>query len=103
MTTHGLPEMYEPMIRGLEASGTRITADAVKSKFLQGVKMSSVVTSSSCDGAFFSQPNKSKSKEKTSVKCFKTLTTLPELTKTVIDAAVDFIQTVGRHASSGKG
>lgn len=67
----GLPEMYEPMIMGLEASGTRITADAVKAKILQDVKMSSVAKSSSSDGAFYSHPNKSKQKEKASVKCFK--------------------------------
>lgn len=37
----GLPEMYELMIMGLEAAGRKITADAVKAKILQDVKVSS--------------------------------------------------------------
>lgn len=36
----GLPEMYRPMIMGLESSGMKISADLVKNKLLQEVKMS---------------------------------------------------------------
>lgn len=35
----GLPDQYEPMIMGLEASGVALTADAVKAKILQDVKL----------------------------------------------------------------
>ncbi|XP_055543383.1 uncharacterized protein LOC129728931 [Wyeomyia smithii] len=66
----GLPDMYEPMIVGLEASVIKINADAVKAKILQDVKMSSVTKSSSGDGAFYSHP-KTKQKEKAAIKCFK--------------------------------
>ena len=37
-----LPEYYDPMLMGLEASGTRLTADAVKAKILQVVSCSMV-------------------------------------------------------------
>lgn len=36
----GLPEMYRPMIMGLESSGMKISADLVKNKLLQEVKTS---------------------------------------------------------------
>ncbi|CAG4958833.1 unnamed protein product [Colias eurytheme] len=36
----GLPDMYKPMIMGLESSGMKISADLVKNKLLQEVKMS---------------------------------------------------------------
>lgn len=67
----GLPEMYKPMIMGLEASGTQIAADAVKANFLQDVKMSSATKTSFSDVAFYSQPNKARQKDKTAVECFK--------------------------------
>uniref|UniRef100_A0A0A9Z9B6 Retrovirus-related Pol polyprotein from transposon TNT 1-94 n=1 Tax=Lygus hesperus TaxID=30085 RepID=A0A0A9Z9B6_LYGHE len=37
----GLPEDFRPMIMGLENSGTKITADAVKVRILQDVKLDS--------------------------------------------------------------
>lgn len=47
----GLPEQYEPMIMGLEASGTALTVDAVKAKILQDVKLHRGPVSSSTGGA----------------------------------------------------
>lgn len=35
----GLPEAYQPMIMGMEASGIEITADQVKTKLIQEVKI----------------------------------------------------------------
>jgi hypothetical protein len=35
----GLPEMYKPMIMGIESSGIKITADSIKTKILQDVKL----------------------------------------------------------------
>lgn len=68
----GLPEAYEPMIMGLEASGRRITADAVKAKILQDVKISAGNGSSKQDGAFYSERRGSKSSSnKAGVKCYK--------------------------------
>uniref|UniRef100_A0AAG5DT47 Retrovirus-related Pol polyprotein from transposon TNT 1-94 n=1 Tax=Anopheles atroparvus TaxID=41427 RepID=A0AAG5DT47_ANOAO len=37
----GLPKQYDPMILGLESSGIQLTADIVKAKILQDVKVSS--------------------------------------------------------------
>lgn len=54
----GLPENYEPMIMRLEASGVTITADAVKSKILQDIKVSSTPNTSSSNGAFVSHLKK---------------------------------------------
>ena len=53
----GLPEMYEPMIMGLEASGKNVTADTVKAKILQDVK---IIKASGVDGAFYSKPKGAK-------------------------------------------
>lgn len=52
----GLPENYEPMIMGLEASGTALTSDAVKAKILQDVKLPSGPKTSGGDGALYSNP-----------------------------------------------
>ncbi|CAH2099085.1 unnamed protein product [Euphydryas editha] len=40
----GLPETYKPMIMAIESSGMKISADSVKSKILQDVKMSNSET-----------------------------------------------------------
>lgn len=50
----GLPDSYEPMIMGLEASGAQITTDLVKSKILQDVKKEST------SNALYSQNSKPK-------------------------------------------
>lgn len=44
----GLPEVYKPMIMGLESSGIKISADSIKSKLLQEVQ-------SSDNSAFFTR------------------------------------------------
>ncbi|XP_055605520.1 uncharacterized protein LOC129753699 [Uranotaenia lowii] len=59
----GLPEQYEPMIMGLEASGTALTSDAVKAKILQDVKLERGSVGSSTDGALYSKMNRKKSSE----------------------------------------
>jgi hypothetical protein len=33
----GLPEIYKPMIMGIESSGVKITADSIKTKILTRV------------------------------------------------------------------
>lgn len=66
----GLPETYEPMIMGLEASGTKITADAVKAKILQDVKINGVTRSSGSVEAFYGR-QKPKKKDKSSIKCYR--------------------------------
>lgn len=38
----GLPERYEPMIMGIESSGTAITDESIKTKLLQDVKVDTV-------------------------------------------------------------
>lgn len=53
----GLPDVYKPMIMAIESSGVSITADFVKTKLLQDVK----VTDSS---AYYSKSNKSKNMSK---------------------------------------
>lgn len=58
----GLPEHYEPMIMGLEASGKAMSADAVKSKILQDVKVERGPKSSSVDGALYSSARFNSSK-----------------------------------------
>jgi hypothetical protein len=49
----GLPEYYNPMIMGLQASGIELTADVVKTKIIQDVKWP--LKNSSGEGAFYSK------------------------------------------------
>jgi len=49
----GLPEQYKPMIMGIESSGIKITADAIKTKLLQDVKIDTDVKSN--EVMFYSQ------------------------------------------------
>lgn len=69
---HGLPDHYRPMIMGLEASGIELTADVVKAKILQEVKIES---DEKCDGAYFSRSRATKSKSNESnerrIRCYE--------------------------------
>ncbi|XP_065091273.1 uncharacterized protein LOC135712243 [Ochlerotatus camptorhynchus] len=70
----GLPESYEPMIMGLEASGTRITADAVKAKILQDVKIGGISAGGSKEEDFYSKKKAAGSKKKTDkskIQCYR--------------------------------
>lgn len=59
----GLPEHYEPMIMGLEASGKAMSADAVKAKILQDVKVERGPRCSNEDGAFYSSSRNFRAKD----------------------------------------
>ncbi|EZA53119.1 hypothetical protein X777_07416 [Ooceraea biroi] len=60
----GLPDMYRPMIMGLENSGMDITADLVKTKLLQEVKNCKGAKNGNSDAAFYSKKEKGKAKAK---------------------------------------
>ncbi|RLU25147.1 hypothetical protein DMN91_003239 [Ooceraea biroi] len=60
----GLPDMYRPMIMGLENSGMDIMADLVKTKLLQEVKNCKGAKNGSSDAAFYSKKEKGKAKAK---------------------------------------
>lgn len=66
----GLPDEYKPMIMGLESSGIKITADAVKTKILQDVKDNTI---DSNETAMFGKNKFSKrsSFNKKSVRCYE--------------------------------
>lgn len=51
----GLPEYYNPMIMGLQASGIELTADVVKTKLIQDVKWP-LNASSTEGGALYTKP-----------------------------------------------
>lgn len=51
----GLPEYYNPMIMGLQASGIELTTDTVKAKILQDVKWP--LKSSAAEGALYTKQN----------------------------------------------
>lgn len=67
----GLPEYYNPMIMGLQASGIQLTADVVKTKIIQDVKWP--LKSSSSEGALYSKQKIKRTKgdaEKKNGTCF---------------------------------
>lgn len=65
----GLPEYYNPMIMGLQASGINLTADVVKTKIIQDVKWP--LKSSGVGGALYTKPKSKHSKvDKKSGLCF---------------------------------
>lgn len=65
----GLTEKYDPMIMGLESSGTKLSSDLIKTKLLQDV------ADNGGDGAFFNRCAKPKSsgepKRSKNIRCFK--------------------------------
>lgn len=66
----GLPEYYNPMIMGLQASGIELTADVVKTKFIQDVKWP-LNASSTEGGALYTKPKSRHPKaDKTKGVCF---------------------------------
>ncbi|XP_062542537.1 uncharacterized protein LOC134210514 [Armigeres subalbatus] len=67
----GLPKQYDPMILGMESSGIKLTADIVKAKILQDVKISSETKPG--DEVFFSKtkPALKVSNEKSTIKCYR--------------------------------
>lgn len=67
----GLPEYYNPMIMGMEASGIELTADLVKAKILQDVKWP--LKGSGAEGALYTKQNHKSRHAKTDKKsgtCF---------------------------------
>ncbi|XP_055590794.1 uncharacterized protein LOC129742874 [Uranotaenia lowii] len=58
------------MILGLESSGIKLTADIVKAKILQDVKVCESQSGSS-EEAFYSNPKAQKGGEKSSIKCYR--------------------------------
>lgn len=64
----GLPEMYKPMIMGLESSGIKISADLVKNKLLQEVKTSD--TTALYTNIKVNQPKNDQQKPKKGPRCF---------------------------------
>lgn len=67
----GLPDTYKPMIMGLESSGIKITADAVKTKILQDVKNDSIENAESAMFGKNGKSGKRNSFNKKSVRCFE--------------------------------
>lgn len=61
----GLPEKYQPMIMGIESSGIKITADAIKTKLLQDVQSQPTEDETALAAKF----NKGK-RDKSKVRCF---------------------------------
>lgn len=64
----GLPEMYRPMIMGLESSGMKISADLVKNKLLQEVKTSDTTALYTNSKKY--QPKDGQLKDKKGPRCF---------------------------------
>lgn len=65
----GLPEEYGPMLMGLESSGIKITADAIKTKLLQDVKSAAPIRDAEAAlAAKFS--TKRRQRDKSKVRCY---------------------------------
>lgn len=66
----GLPEIYKPMIMGLESSGTALTADAVKVKMLQEVQVVNADSNADPEAALYTKIRKGQYREYKAKKCF---------------------------------
>lgn len=66
----GLPETYKPMIIAIESSGMKISADSVKSKILQDVKICPIMNTSAFAGNYNSKNRGNKKQPKRGPRCY---------------------------------